>query len=142
MRSIKVITCIMLSFILCNCVFTTYTEEDFYNSTWESSPSEKIIFNEDETCIVHNIDWDIIFYPIASEMSETPRSFSGNWKIETRPYGEQLIWISSAETKCSFALDIRDKNVLTICIGDPDECNYYKFCRVQEVSQLEDTTKE
>lgn len=137
MRKIKVISFIILSLFLCNCI--TYTEQDFYNSTWVSSPSEVFVLNEDGTCNFHNLDW-VKIYDDKMAIGK-PQSFSSQWKLVTKEFGEQVIEISGGEIKSVFYFNIRSKNELYNYIGDPDQLDLYEFYRVEEESHGEDTLK-
>lgn len=119
---------IMLLVVLGISSFTqTYTEQDFADSRWEDSAGTVIELYSDGTCNVRDLKWDLIGWN-----EDYPKSFVGQWIIETNKYGKQtIIIIMETEEKRGYVayFTIEDIDTIKETIGDPDECEYYTLTR-------------
>lgn len=107
----------------------TYTEQDFADSRWEDSAGTVIELYSDGTCNVQDIKWDLIGWN-----KDSPKSFVGQWIIETNKYGEQEITIimETEEIRGNLAhFRIEDMDTIKETIGDPDNWEFYTLTRTQ-----------
>ena len=126
---------VTLIIVLCMCGCSrTYTEQDFADSKWNDSNGAIIELSKNGTCNVRDINWASI-YPtswISDSIwkEEHPQSFLGHWAIKLNRHGEQEINIQIEKKGHGFSFGIKNINTIERIIGDPDDCNYYKFTRI------------
>lgn len=108
-----------------------YSKSDFCHSKWESDEGTTIYFSCNDSCLVKNLKWNLIYDGLVDSIwKDNPPTFKGRWKIIGTSMGYQRIVIGINSS--SFNLDIDNINKLSNAIGDPDEGNYYTFRRSEE----------
>lgn len=129
----------IVAFVFSLCMYAcihAYTEENFKNSKWIDSNGGIICLYKNGVCSVQGIRWDLIYpsswFNDSIWKSKHPNTFVGHWYLDKSQNGRQEIYIKIGETGYGFSFEIRNIETIECLVGDPDNCEFYIFNRVNQ----------